>query len=216
MLKAVIFDFDYTLGDSTKGIVLCMNHAFAQMGYPSQEVEPIKKTVGRRLQDAFHILTGNEDEDKAEEFTILFKEKANEVMTAASELYPGVEEMLDKLQKAGLKTAVVTTKMRFRVEDILKKYDASALIDKIVGSDDVKIEKPNPEGLLWTMDYFGLDKSEVLYVGDSFIDAKTAENAGVNFAAVLTGTTTKEEFDNYKYVFLGKNVLDVYAYVMER
>ena len=58
-----------------------------------------------------------------------------------------------------------------------------------------------------------LEKSEVLYVGDSFIDAKTAENAGVDFVAVLTGTTTKEEFDKYGHVFIGENVLDVYKYV---
>lgn len=213
MLKAVIFDFDYTLGDSTKGIVLCMNHAFTQMGYPVQEVEAIRRTVGRRLQDAFHILTGNNDENEAELFTNLFKRKADEVMTISSELYPGVMEMLEKLHENGIKTAIVTTKMRFRVEDILKRFDATVLIDKIVGADDVKIEKPNPEGLLWIIEHFGLGKSEVLYVGDSFIDAETAKNAGVNFAAVLTGTTTREEFEKYKSVFIGRNVLEVYEYI---
>ncbi len=52
-------------------------------------------------------------------------------------------------------------------------------VDIIVGADDVKTEKPNPEGLLSVIEDLGAMKEEVLYVGDSLVDAKTAENAKV-------------------------------------
>jgi phosphoglycolate phosphatase len=87
------------------------------------------------------------------------------------------------------------------------------LVDLIVGSDDVKIEKPNPEGLLWSIDALQLEKNEVLYVGDSVVDAKTAENAEVDFAGVLTGTTTKSDFAKYKNVFVGDDMKAVYSYI---
>ena len=45
-----------------------------------------------------------------------------------------------------------------------------------------------------------ISKADVLYVGDSLVDAKTAMQAGVDFAAVTTGTTAAEEFDQYPNV----------------
>ena len=92
----------------------------------------------------------------------------------------------------------MTTKNHGRIEDILKKFEASELVELIVGGDDVKCAKPSPEGLLWAMDHLGVEAEEVLYVGDSIVDAKTAEAAGVEFAAVLTGTTTREEFAEFE------------------
>ena len=44
---------------------------------------------------------------------------------------------------------------------------------------------------------WNLEKSQVLYVGDSVVDAKTAQNAGVDFAAVTTGTTGFDVFEDF-------------------
>ena len=56
----------------------------------------------------------------------------------------------------------MTTKFRYRIEAILKKFKAEHLVDCIVGAEDVKIEKPNPEGLLRMIDSFHLTKDEAL------------------------------------------------------
>ncbi len=50
-------------------------------------------------------------------------------------------------------------------------------------------------------------------MGDSIVDAKTAENAKVKFAAVVTGTTTREDFRNYNSVYTGNSISDVCEYV---
>ena len=88
------------------------------------------------------------------------------------------------------------------------------MIDFIVGAENVKIEKPNPEGLLWVMDHLKLKKEEILYVGDSLVDAQTAQNAGVDFAGVLTGTTTREDFQGYPNLYIGDNIGEVCKYVL--
>ena len=118
------------------------------------------------------------------------------------------------MQTKGYKTAIVTTKFHYRIEQILEKFDALELIDIIVGAEDVKIEKPDPEGLIRTMEQLGLQKDEVLFVGDSLVDATTAENAKVDFAAVLTGTTTRREFERHANVFIGNGVEAVYQYIL--
>lgn len=210
MIKAVVFDFDYTLGDSTQGIALSINYALGQLDHASAPVEEIRKTIGLPLKKAYVILTGNTEAQRAEAFTQYFKEKADQVMTDNTVLYAGVREMLEKLRGDGCKTAIVTTKFRYRIEAILKKYAAEALFDAIVGSENVKVEKPDPEGLLWTIDHLGLSKADVLYVGDSLVDAQTAANAGVRFAAVLTGTTTREDFAPYPCVHMAKSAAEIY------
>jgi phosphoglycolate phosphatase len=53
------------------------------------------------------------------------------------------------------------------------------------------------------MELLGVNKDEVLYVGDSYIDAETAVNAGVDFAAVTTGPTDKETFMRYPNIAIG-------------
>ena len=212
-MKAIIFDFDYTLGDSAKGIALSVNYALGRLGYNESDFETIKKTIGLSLKETYFALTSDNDLSKAESFSDFFKQKADGVMVENTVLYTGVKEVLQGLKSQGYKTAVVTTKFHYRIEQILNKFDAAELIDVIVGAEDVKIEKPNPEGLLWVISHMGLNNNDVLYVGDSIVDAKTAENAVVNFAAVTTGTTLAEEFKKYKNKFVGENISDIYNYI---
>lgn len=215
MIKAVIFDFDYTLGDSTMGIVLSVNYGLEKLGHPKKEVETIRKTIGMSLRDTYFTLTDSQNEEEAQEFARLFKEKADEVMVVNTSLYAGVQEVLEKLKSKGLKTGIVTTKYHFRIEQILNKFQANHLIDFIVGADDVKIEKPNPEGLLWVVKQLELKKEEVLYVGDSLIDARTAGNADISFAGVLTGTTTRADFEKMNCAYVGNGIADVYEYFFD-
>lgn len=209
-LKAIIFDFDYTLGDSSNGIVLSVNYALEKLGFHAKDKEEIKKTIGLSLKDTFSALTKESSEEKAEQFAKYFKEKADCVMVESTELYGDVKEVLQKLKREGYKIGIVTTKFHYRIEQIFNRFNALDLVDLIVGAEDVKIEKPNPEGLLWAVDNLQLEKDDILYVGDSLVDAKTAENAQVNFAGVLTGTTSADEFKLHRNVFIGEHVKDVY------
>ena len=214
MLKVIVFDFDFTLGDSTKGIVLSIDYALEQLGHAAKSVDEIKKTIGLSLKETYFSLTGDDDSEKAEQFAKLFKVKADEVMVENTILYEGVKETLSKLKEYGYKTAIVTTKFHYRIEQILSKYNVNELIDVIVGAEDVKVEKPNPEGLLWVVEFLGVEKMDVLYVGDSLVDARTAENANVQFAAVLTGTTLRAEFESHSNVYIGRDISDVYNYIL--
>lgn len=212
MYQALIFDFDYTLGDSTKGIEISINYAFEKMGLPLGKTEEIKKTIGLTLKDTYATLTDDEDEVHAEMFAGYFREKADEVMAANTELYLPVKDILWDLKKQGCKIGIVTTKFHYRIDQILEKFYMSKAVDIIVGGEDVKVEKPDPEGLLYAIEYLKLDKRDVLYVGDSIVDAKTAERAGVDFAGVLTGTTRREEFYQFKNVHIAENLYGIYEF----
>lgn len=210
MLKAIIFDFDYTLGDSTNGIALSINYALEKLGYEAKELTTIKKTIGLSLKDTYTVLTKRKNIEEAEQFSQLFKEKADQVMVENTQLYKGVKEVLQSLKMNGYKIAIVTTKFHYRIEQILDKFRVTDLIDLIVGLEDVREAKPNPEGLNYAISKLRVKKDEILYVGDSVVDAKTAQNAEVHFAAVLTGATKREEFESYSKVYVSDSVEEIY------
>lgn len=195
--KGVVFDFDYTLGDSTKGIILSANYGLDRLGYARVDDNTIRHTIGLSLPETYKALTGDADLVKGKVFAQFFKEKADTVMVENTILFPDVPDTLAAIHDLGLATGIVTTKFHSRIEQIFSGAEKSALIDYIIGSDDVKEEKPNPEGLLKMIRLMNAAKEEILYVGDSLVDAKTAQRAEVAFVAVTTGTTSREQFYEY-------------------
>jgi phosphoglycolate phosphatase len=195
--SAFIFDFDYTLGDSTKGITESVNYAFKTMGLEEHPAEEIRKTVGMTLPNAFRYLTCKDNEDSAAEFFRLFKHKAHEIMTENTVLYPDTIPVLSHIKSKGYKTGIVTTKLHYRIDKILHKYNIENLIDTVIGIDDVKNAKPHPEALQKALSMLESAKEDVLYIGDTVIDAEAAFNAEVDFCAVTTGTTDEISFYDF-------------------
>ena len=215
MKKAVIFDFDYTLGDSTGGIVKSAVYALDKLGEEKKTENEIIRTIGLSLEETYRVLSGRQDEEKEKLFRKFFIEKADEVMVLSTELYEDTLSVLEKLKEKGFGTAIVTTKLNSRIQSILEKFSATHLIDSIVGVEDVKETKPHPEGLFLALKKLNLEKEEVYYVGDSYVDAKAAENAQIDFIGVLTGTTDRETFEKYKNICICNNLKEIYNTVIK-
>lgn len=208
--NTIIFDFDYTLADATNGIVSSFNHAFCRLDIVECDSESIKKTVGLPLNEAFVQLTKNNNEVLINRFKDLFREKADEVMSKNTVLFDDTVSTLQRLKQNGFNTGIVTTKYHYRIVETLNMHGISDLVDVIVGGEDVKTPKPSPEGLLLAIDSLNAQINNVLYIGDSLIDAKTALAANVDFAAVTTGTTNENEFLQYPCIKILKNLSELF------
>ncbi len=213
MLRAVIFDFDYTLGDTTGGIVAAFNYAFSEMGLPAQATEDIKKTVGLTLHDSFRILTGNPDRDAADRFFDLFQIAAKKTLAPSASLYEHTMPTLEYFRRAGCRLGIVTSKHRHQIVDIFDKFGITKKFDVIIGAEDITNFKPDPEGLLSALHRLGVMRSEALYVGDSFVDGEAANRAGVAFAAVLTGTTPMERLMLYSPLVVAPEIGGVMNFI---
>ena len=214
MKKAVIFDFDYTLGDSTNGIVKSALYALEKMGEKNKTEKEIINTIGLSLEETYRVLTNKENTENEKLFRKYFIEKADEVMVKSTSLYENTVFVLENLKKENFKTAIVTTKLNSRIKRILQKFDISDLIDVIVGVEDVKKVKPDPEGLFLALEKLCLKKEEVFYIGDSFVDAEASQNANIDFLGILTGTTSKEVFLNYSNKGICKDIKQAYNLVI--
>lgn len=160
-------------------------------------------------------LTGNSDEALIISFKNLFRNKADEVMSKNTVLFEDTVITLQRLKREGLNTGIVTTKYHYRIVETLNIHGILDLVDVIVGGEDVKVPKPSPEGLLLAIDSLDIQPNNVLYIGDSVVDAKTALAAKVDFAAVTTGTTEEKEFLKYPCTRILKNLSELFNQIQQ-
>ena len=194
----IIFDFDYTLADSSQGIIESVNYALCQLGLPQATPERIRSTIGLSLPVTLTELTGPQYSELSDRFSRFFIQRADEVMVNRTVILDGAPETLRMIKGQGYSTGIVSTKFRRRIESILGREGLLQWVDIIVGSEDVSVHKPDPEGLLTAIKRLGNRLEDSLYVGDSVVDAQTASRAGVRFVAVLSGVTPLEHFNPYR------------------
>ena len=196
-VKAVLFDFDFTLADSSVGIITCINYGLTQLGLPEASDERIMKTIGLYIPEALVALVGEEYRPKGQEFFGYFTEKADEVMADGTEIFPAASQVIPALAGLGNRVGIVSTKFRYRIEAMMEDAGLLGHLDVIIGGEDVTRHKPAPDGLLMAAERLDLDVEDCVYVGDSHVDAGAAQSAGMSFVAVLSGTTSAETFGQY-------------------
>lgn len=77
-----LFDFDYTLADSSRGIVTCFRSVLERHGYTGVTDDTIKRTIGKTLEESFSILTGITDASQLEAFRQEYAKEADVYMNA--------------------------------------------------------------------------------------------------------------------------------------
>ena len=209
--KAVIFDFDLTLADSSSAIIECYKHTLTKFGYPVPSDRTIFDTIGKTLLDSFDILTGIRNNPQREEMRREYVSKADVIMAAGTVFYPDSIAILQVLNNAGVKTAIVSSKMKYRIEETFMLHTGCVPVDVIVGLGDMPAPKPAPDGIYQAAMLLSVPLRDVLYVGDSIVDAETAMNAGVDFAAVLTGPSSREEFEKLPHIFIGNDLMEIFT-----
>src|SRR5437868_13247566 len=105
-LQAVVFDFDYTLADSSEGAHDCINFAVKTMGLTEVSLEAACRTIGLSLHETFLTLGEHHEPQHCEEFHRLFVERADKVMSNLTVLYETVPAIVQALRAAGLKLAI--------------------------------------------------------------------------------------------------------------
>lgn len=207
--KAYLFDFDYTLADSSRGIVKCYREVLNKHGYTNVTDEEIKRTIGKTLEDSFALFTGVEDARFLAGLKKEYVAAADRIMTDNTVLFPETAEILKRLKERGAHVGIISTKYRYRIKECLDRNSVSDNVDIIVGGEDVSAAKPSPEGLCNAMSCLGVEAGDALYIGDSTVDGETAFRAGVDFAGVLHGVTTRDELAAFPHVAIMSTLSDL-------
>ena len=204
--QTVVFDFDYTLADSSRAVIECANTALTGMGLPPSSDRAIRRTIGLSLPETLVRLAGEQHRNRTDEFRRLWRAKSVHVMVDWTTLLPGVDVAIEALKNRGLSLGIVSTKFHSPIQAVLGRENLLGKFDAIIGGDDVKQFKPDPQGLLLAIEQVGSQPGHTLYVGDNATDAETARRAGVPFVAVLSGVASRDEFDIYPVLEFLENV----------
>lgn len=187
MRKLVIFDLDGTLLYTLEDLTSSVNYALALYGYKTRSLEDISSFVGNGVEYLMRqAVPADLDERDFAECYASFKEHYSKHCCEKTRPYDGIMETLRILKSRGLVVGIVSNKFQDAAEDVCEHY-FKGLYDIVVGESDNCRRKPAPDGIDMICEKFNVDKEDVLFFGDSEVDIKTAENAGVYCVSVLWG-----------------------------
>ncbi|NLC76455.1 MAG: pyrophosphatase PpaX [Clostridia bacterium] len=179
-IKAVLFDFDGTLMDTTHLIIESFKHTIRKHLHYDIDAESLYPSFGRPLIDALEELAPN----RGKELITTYRQFNLAHHDAMVKIFDKVPETLEALKKKNLKLGIVTSKARHSLKKGLDLYDLEPYFDAIVALEDTTQHKPHPEPLLRGLELLQVLPSQALYVGDSPHDIKCAHRAGVRAVAV--------------------------------
>lgn len=184
--KVILFDMDGTIIDSDLMVVLTwlsLSHDLRK-GY-KPHLSELLEFSGPPLSESLPSYFPNESYEK---LYSLYLKRCKEYYDSTVTAFPKTKEFLSYLKEAGYHLGVVTNKSHPFAEYSLKICDLEGLFEVIIGEGDVLHNKPSPDGIFKAMEELHISKKEeVLYLGDTIYDVKSAKNAGVSFALLNWG-----------------------------
>ena len=209
-MKAVFFDLDGTLFDTLEDIKAAIDYAIRAYDGESVPLPDVRRYVGRGLRRALAMAIVEhcppvEDEGEQELMYQLMLSYYRKHPTDHTKLYPGMKELLISLKERGFIIGVISNKADEIVQEIIGTLSPVGF-DYIQGAVRSMPLKPDPASLLAAIEHFSLSPDDVIYVGDSAVDAETADRAGVTSIIVSYGFATAEELGRAGVVAQAENV----------
>ncbi|MBR5835132.1 MAG: HAD family hydrolase [Bacteroidales bacterium] len=192
MTKIIILDFDGTLGDTTGVIVRTTQATIAELGLPARTDEQCASMIGLRLIEIPPVLFP-ECEVDGELYAQTYRRLFNIFNTeGAVELYPNVKETLKALKERGMVLTIASSRSNASLVAYVDSLGLDGAISLVLGANDVKEGKPNPEAVNLTLDKYGFKPEDAIVVGDTVFDVKMGINAGTRTCGVTYGNGSRE------------------------
>ena len=182
----IIFDWDGTLINSIDWIASCLQQAVVQCGRPIPETQAAKDVIGLSINKAMHALFPEADPQTQEQLVASYSQRYFSKPISQEDLFPGVYEMLVKLNEAGYQLAVATGKTRDGLQEALLATGTENLFS-VTRCADETASKPDPRMLQEIIQHTQTAKERTLMVGDSIHDLQMALNASISAIAVSCG-----------------------------
>lgn len=185
MIKAILFDLDGTLLDTSEGIMDSVKYTIHELKLPKLSKNTILKFVGPPIQNSLMEYCGLSTED-AQKGANVFRDYYRTQALFKATPYPGILELLQLLKNKGVKIGVATYKREDYALEILSHFGISRFCDVIHGADNNNVLSKG-DIVNMCINEIAVNKSEVILIGDTDHDANGAFACNVNFIGVSWG-----------------------------
>ena len=193
-VKLLIFDFDGTIMDTRRTIVYAKQETMRTMELEVFDEETCASTIGLSAKIGFEKLYPEMDEKQIDDMVVLYRdifEKAKETMPPV--LFQNVTECLGKLQQKGYELTIATSRNTKSIHEFLDKFELNKIFKYVLGGDDTKLLKPNPEPVFKTLEDLNYKPEETMVIGDMPFDIMMGKGAGVLTLGVTYGNASRNE-----------------------
>ncbi len=192
-VRALLFDLDGTLVDSSPDIGVALNRVLEMDGLAPLLTHVVRSLIGegvrRLVEKAFVLRNAKLDGHRLDERTERFEALYASAIAVHTKPYPGVVSGLFKIREKGFKTAIVSNKVQYLTDQLLAKLQLDELVDYVCGARENLPKKPAPDMLLHTLQQLDVDVSEALFIGDSIADVAAANAAKLPCILIEGGYT---------------------------
>ena len=199
-IKLIILDFDGPLGDTADLIIRTLQATIKELGLPSRTDKECADMIGLRLIEIPNVLfpeAGEISELYASTYRRLFHKFNTD---GAVVLYPNVMETLIELKKRGKTLTIASSRSHASLAEYIESLGLSDVISYILGANDVKEGKPNPEAIFKTLERFNFNADEAIMIGDTVFDINMGKNAGVRTCGVTYGNGSRESLADADWI----------------
>lgn len=213
--KCVMFDLDGTLLDTIGDIKHNINITMKSLGYPEHTYEETRSFIN---DGAFRLIQRALPEDKRDEQTVrevleIYLSNYDKNVCNETVAYDGIMELVKRLKNEGHTLAVVSNKPERHVKMLCDLFFGKDTFSYISGTGGDKPVKPSKECVEKALEAVGEERENLIYVGDSHVDVKTAHNAGVPCVGVTWGFHGKDGFRDEVCDFYADNTDELYRII---
>ncbi len=189
--QLAIFDMDGTILNTLQDLTNSLNAALAKSNYPQHTLEEVRFFVGNGIRKL--IERGVPAGTPVEQIDMVHHDFTAHYQVHCADTtqpYDGILQLLQTLRHAGCKTAVVSNKADYAVQNLCKQY-FDGMFDFAVGEREHILKKPAPDSVNEVLQQLQVNRNQAVYIGDSDVDIQTAKNAEMDGIFVEWGFRSK-------------------------
>ena len=193
-IKLVIFDFDGTIADTRKAIVVAKQKTMERLGLKVMDEEICASTIGlsakRGFQATYPDLTDSELDKCVTVYREIFEQVKEEYPPV---LFPELVETLEWMKERGIMTTIATSRNNASLKEFLTRLGLEKYFSYALGGQDTEQLKPHPQPVLKTLRELDFKAEEAMVIGDMWMDIEMGKGAGTYTCGVTYGNSDKEE-----------------------
>lgn len=198
-VRTVLFDLDGTLCDTAPDLLRVLNRALTLEKREPVELHHIRHRISEGLKGMMDVAFGELPEERYWALRANMMDDYAKLSPLHGALFPGMDQVLRKIEEAGLRWGIVTNKPTVHTHALLKHLHLMDRPGSIVCADTLPVRKPAPETLWHACEEMGAVPEETCFIGDSWIDVQTGKAAGIFTVCAMYGyMSSAEEVDGWQ------------------